>query len=254
MSLAKLYPHKYDKAITFEEQGHRYQIGNDSNYTSVTTWLASHFPHFDPDTVIQKMTSSANWHKSKYFPMTPNEIKTLWRENGQCASQAGTLLHAHIEDFYNGRKVDDRSPEYGYFLKFAAYYADQLQPYRTEWMIYDRELRLAGSIDMVFQDKDNNLIIYDWKRSKKIVTSNRWESATTACINYIPNSNFWKYALQLNTYAEIIERNYDKIVSELVILCLHPNNTSYQRYKVPRLRKEMQALFNLRLADNAKET
>ena len=25
-----------------------------------------------------------------------------------------------------------------------------LKPYRTEWMIYDKELKLAGSIDMIF--------------------------------------------------------------------------------------------------------
>ena len=28
-----------------------------------------------------------------------------------------------------------------------------MTPYRTEWMVYHEELRLAGSIDMIFENK-----------------------------------------------------------------------------------------------------
>jgi len=34
-------------------------------------------------------------------------------------------------------------------LRFAES-SSSLTPYRTEWMVWDSELRLAGSIDMVF--------------------------------------------------------------------------------------------------------
>ena len=42
------------------------------------------------------------------------------------------------------------------------------RPYRTEWMVYHEELRLAGFIDMVFENKDGTLQIYDWKRCRDI--------------------------------------------------------------------------------------
>ena len=52
-------------------------------------------------------------------------------------------------------------------------------------------LKLAGSIDMTFISKE--ILIFDWKRSK-IKKTNSWESATTECINFMPNSNFWHYS------------------------------------------------------------
>ena len=35
-------------------------------------------------------------------------------------------------------------------------------------MIWDKELKFAGSIDMVYENPDGSLMIYDWKRSKAI--------------------------------------------------------------------------------------
>ena len=79
-------------------------------------------------------------------------------------------------------------------------------PYRTEWMIYDTDYKLAGSIDMVYKNKDGSLNIYDWKRSKEITTINRWNQfSTTPCIAELPDSNFWHYSLQLNIYKRIIQ-------------------------------------------------
>ena len=43
-----------------------------------------------------------------------------------------------------------------------------MKPYRTEMMVFDEHVKIAGSIDMLFENKDKTLSIYDWKRSKKI--------------------------------------------------------------------------------------
>ena len=66
------------------------------------------------------------------------------------------------------KNVDNNSIEFQQFLKYQEDYKD-LKPYRTEWMIYDEELKLAGSIDMVNENSDGTLQIRDWKRSKQIV-------------------------------------------------------------------------------------
>ena len=39
--------------------------------------------------------------------------------------------------------------------------------------------------------------------------------------------NYGHYALQLNTYKYILEKRYNKVVKELYLLCLHPNNPTY---------------------------
>ena len=241
--LSKKHPHVRDSEISFDEVPHIYTISGDSSYKSVTTWNKSHFAPFDTDLVIQKIrqkSSQPGKSKSIYHGMTTAQIKATWDK----ARDLGTQLHLYIEYFYNECDKEINSIEYKYFLKFAKDYS-HLKPYRTEWMIYDKKLKLAGSIDMVFMKPDGTLAIYDWKRSRQIrKTSNNW--ALTDCISHLPDSNFWHYSLQLNTYKAILERNYDMIVSELYLVCLYENNPSYQRIKIPILNEETNSLLLLR--------
>ena len=57
-------------------------------------------------------------------------------------------------------------------------------------MLWDKELQLAGSIDMFYKNEDGTLSIYDWKRCKEIKKYNSFEKAKTECIKHLPNSNF----------------------------------------------------------------
>jgi hypothetical protein len=239
--------HVLDKNITFEEGPHIYTIDGDSDYMSVTTWNHSHFPKFDADKIIDKMMNGRNWKSSKYFGKTKELIKKEWDDNKNHAADAGTKMHYDIECFYNNNKVVNNSIEYTYFQEFLKDTKD-LIPYRTEWMIYDKELKLAGSVDMVYENPDGTLMIYDWKRCKEIKRSNSWQSANTACISHIPDCNFWHYSLQLNTYKTIIEKNYNKKISKMFLICMHPDNfnNSYLEFEVNTLDPEIKNLFELR--------
>ena len=249
--LAKKNAHERDSHISFEEGPHIYTIDGDSDYMSVTSWNSTHFPKFDSDVVITKMMASPRWPKSPYFGMSREEIKMKWKNDGIEASEAGTKMHNNIECFYNEMNVeDDGSLEWKYFKEFNESIGPDLNPYRTEWMVWDKELRLAGSVDMLFENPDGTLQIYDWKRSKKVVKENKWASAIVDCISHLPDSNFWKYSLQLNTYKWILERNYGKKISNMFLVWLHPNNpgNSYLKYEVDPLPKEMEDLIKLRLS------
>jgi hypothetical protein len=123
-----------------------------------------------------------------------------------------------------------------------------LVPYRTEWLIYDDTVKMSGSIDMVYENvEDGTLSIYDWKRCKSIDKTNGWNKfAITECISHLPDSNFWHYSLQLNTYKTILERNYGKRVADMYLVRLHPDSSTYQLLKVPVLENEMNDLFELK--------
>jgi hypothetical protein len=244
--LAKKNKHPRDDFILFDEGPHIYTIKGDNDYTSVTTWNHCHFSQFDPDAIISKMMKSYRWKQSKYYGQTPDEIKAGWEANGKEASEAGTKMHYDIECFYNNCPQPNDSIEYQYFNEFKKDY--NLKPYRTEWMIYDEALRFAGSVDMLFENEDGTLEIYDWKRSKGISKENRWQSSTTECLSHLPDSNFWHYSLQLNTYKAILEMNYNVKIKGMYLVCLHPNNEnkSYQRIKVEDMTDEINELFDLR--------
>tara|TARA_B100001769_G_scaffold195119_1_gene155539 strand:- start:17194 stop:17961 length:768 start_codon:yes stop_codon:yes gene_type:complete len=244
--LSKKNTHKRDLQITFDEGPHIYTIDGDSDYMSVTTWNHSHFENFNADAIITNMMKSKKWSKSKYYGMTREEIKSQWDNNRDNAADAGTKMHYDIECYYNDVVVNNQSLEYQYFQKFVSDYPE-LVPYRTEWMIWDKELRFAGSIDMVYENPDGTLMIYDWKRSKSINKSSPYmKFSHTPCIEHIPDTNFWHYSLQLNTYKAILEKNYEKKVTDMMLICLYPDNDSYQLIRVPDLSDEVNDLFNLR--------
>jgi ATP-dependent exoDNAse (exonuclease V) beta subunit len=246
--LSKQHPHPNDNHITFEEGPHIYTIAGNSSYTSVTTFNHQHFEPFNATKIINNMMRSKNWPKSNYYGQTPKEIKAGWEENRVAAATAGTNMHYDIECYYNNIEPSNNSVEYEYFKAFATEY-QHLKPYRTEWMIYDKELQLAGSIDMIFENEDGTLSIYDWKRSKEIKKTSSWNKfSKTECIEHIPDTNYWHYCLQLNTYKAILEKNYNKQIKDMYLVCLHPDNKnhSYQRIKVVALNKEISALFDLR--------
>lgn len=259
-----------DALIKFYARGHKYEILSDpgTKYTSVTTWNHTHFPKFDADAIIRNIFKSKSWGPGhKYWGQTAEQIKASWKSNGDAVSGAGTNLHERIEDFMNNTELSkiydqkdlyeyylsikeksDEAIEWEYFIEFVKDHPE-LTPYRTEWMIFDEELKLAGSIDMVYQNPDGTLSIYDWKRSKEITRVNNWNKfATNPLICHMPDTNFWHYALQLNTYKGILERKYGKIIKDLYLVRLHPDTEekTYELLEVPILTKEITDLFEER--------
>ena len=256
--LGEQHSHPRDVRISFDEGPHIYTIDGVDNkiakYVSVTTWNHSHFKEFDADAVITNMMNSKKWEQSKYFGKTREEIKGLWEKNGDDSANAGTKMHYDIECYYNGHSLpENNSLENEYFKNFVRDFerdfGKDLKPYRTEWMVFHEELKFAGSIDMVFENEDGTLSIYDWKRCKEIKKINNWnEFSHTSEISHLPDTNYWHYCLQLNIYKAILEEKYEKKVKELYLVCLHPENKNknYQRIKVVDLENEIKDLFQLR--------
>jgi hypothetical protein len=249
--LAKLNAHPRDEFIVFDELPHIYYVNGEGGYTSVTTWNHMHFSHFDADAVIDKILTNKKWDTDptyKYYKMSREDIKKSWDKNRDEASGSGTKMHYDIECYWNKMDVVNDSLEYSWFLKFVADFPE-LKPYRTEWMVYYEELKLSGSIDMVFENPDGTLQIYDWKRCREIKYEPDFgKYAKTECIRHLPDTNFWHYALQLNTYKAILEKKYGKTITDLYLICIHPDNPykTYDRIKVPFLEKEIADLFQYR--------
>jgi hypothetical protein len=102
---------------------------------------------------------------------------------------------------------------------------------------------------MVYENPDGTLSIYDWKRSKEISKVNNWNKyALNPLICHMHDTNFWHYALQLNTYKAILERKYGKTVTKLCLVRLHPDTVekTYELLDVPILTEDIRNLFEER--------
>lgn len=248
--LAAVNAHLRDANISFEEEGHIYTVlGERGTYTSVTTWVHQQFPHFDSSAIIDKIlkNSKRNDPAYKYYGKTREDIEAEWEANRVAASSAGTKMHFDIECHYNGLKVENDSVEYAYFRQFLADFP-HLEAYRTEWTVYHEELRVSGSIDMVFRDvRDGLFYIYDWKRSKEIKYDDSWcDYAVSVALSGVPNLNFWHYSLQLGIYRAILEEKYGLKIGGMFLVVLHPDNEGYQRIETADLSGEIRELFEER--------
>jgi ATP-dependent exoDNAse (exonuclease V) beta subunit len=247
--LATLNAHERDPDISFQEEGHIYTVKGEQGYTSVTTFIHKLFPHFDSTQIIQQILNNKrrNDPTYKYYGKTKEDILHEWDVNRDAASAAGTKMHYDIECYFNNIYNENKSIEFEYFHRFLKDFVHcnnglELKPYRTEWCVYFEEYKLSGSIDMVFENPDGTLQIYDWKRCKSIeYEAFKNETAILPSLEHLPNSNYWMYSLQLNLYKTILEKKYGKKVTGLYLVCLHPDNgyKTYDRIDVPFLDKEV---------------
>lgn len=242
--LARKNSHPRDKHIQFFEDGHIYDIDGDRSFVSVTSFIKWFFKEFDADKAIENIRRSKNYKYSLYYDMNKRDIKKLWSKSRDYAANRGTTMHKDIEDSYNLGDLDKNYPEFNMFLDFNYEYI-RWTPYRTEWFIYDKSLKIAGSIDMLYYNEDTGkYIIVDWKRSKDI-SFNGYGKALKP-ITHIPDCNGYKYALQLNIYKYILETKYGIEVEAMYLLHLHEKNVTYKKINVPELEHEVRNMLILR--------
>ena len=266
--LAVVNKHERDDRIQFEEETHTYTIdGVRKGWTSCTGFLHNFFGHFDADAVIAKMMSSSKWVESKYYGMTAEAIKKQWSDKGAASSAAGTRMHLDIEHYYNATPlcaseipsleeglaalekdwVPNPGAEWNYFCDYERTYVipKGWKPWRTEWLVFDPEHKVAGSIDMIYMKPDGTLAIYDWKRIEELKTENRWQSGLGP-VDHLPDTNYWHYSLQLNVYRYILQKHYGFVVSELALVVLHPENSSWKVAKLNFMDDEVAGMMAAR--------
>jgi ATP-dependent exoDNAse (exonuclease V) beta subunit len=239
--LAQTNPHPRDQHISFQESDHVYTVAG-RHPTSVTTVVHKFFAKFQASSVIDKMMNSPNWPESKYFGMSKEQIQRSWEDNGREAREQGTLMHAQIETYLNsGQLPQQLSREFQQFLNFWKDFSQlnpQFKVYRTEWMIYSSDGKVAGSIDMVLEGPQRELIILDWKRSKEIRTDNRFCKGLGP-LSHLDDCNFNHYSVQLNLYKYLLENYYGKLVNGMYIVIFHPLQSDYKCLTIPNLQKEV---------------
>jgi hypothetical protein len=244
-----------DEDIDFEPEEHIYLYQGRQRLLPVSSLIACFFDEFDA------LAVAVNQWRYKGIPI--EESLDLWEKSGRMASEVGTFVHAQTENYFCDGVFETRCPfcyggetemvnverECQHFLHFIEDY--HIHPYRQEWPIYDKELNIAGTIDLICQEVDGDFTIYDWKRSTKVVNAfgqpvvEAYEGRMSKGGINLPDTAFYHYCLQQNLYRYMLEKNYGIHVKAMNLVVLHPDYPTYYVAPVPKMDEVIQQMLSI---------
>ena len=229
-ALKRKHPFPREHRIQFDEAAHTYTIdGRIVVPRSVTALVHKFSTPFDARACVEQMRARDTWEWRQYqfmrvdgTPMSTEEIVQMWEANGLVQRSRGTLLHYHVEQFLNGASLEDpHSPEFKQFLQiYELVLSKEFEVYRTEISMFHCGLRVAGQADCLCRDRNGDIVIWDWKRSKEIREDSKQQMLPP--LQHLPDTNYWAYALQLNLYKYVLSSEYDMRVSRMILGVVHP--------------------------------
>lgn len=249
-----------DSRIEFFPESHTYILDGIINLLPATTVISNHFPAFDGPRIAEKMVRNGN-------PKTVQELLDEFAYKGAIAREVGTFMHEQIENRFLGKVISNR---YRFCFDSKTIKADEyvsierelsqldsfingrkIEPYRTEWRIFDEKYGIAGTIDLLAKSGDK-YVMYDWKRSLKVVSpaSNGLYSiqgngfaSGLGKLSHLDNSSYNHYCLQQNMYRRILKLRYGIDVAQMFIVVLHRNYDRYYMIPVPKMDKEIDIIL-----------
>jgi hypothetical protein len=205
--------------LQFTAHNHKYTSEEDINWLSVTSLISNFKQPFDADTIANKTSKSK---KSKWYGMTPEEIKAAWKAEANRATTLGTWYHNQREgdicSFENMERHGTTIPIFKPIEKEGIKYSpnqklkDGVYP---EHMVYLKSAGICGQSDLV-EVVDGKVHITDYKTNKEIKVEGfvNWEGKSQKMsfpVSHLDDCNLNHYALQLSMYMFIILKHNPKL-------------------------------------------
>ena len=113
----------------------------------------------------------------------------------------------------------------------------------SEIILYSKELKIAGTIDVLAKDNQSDeYVLIDWKTSKKITTvSYKYKTGNHDATKNVMDCNFYHYSLQMSLYRYILEEYYGLTVRNQVIA--HIKDDGVDAHLAPYMRKEIMMML-----------
>lgn len=237
--------------VVFHEEGHVYYIDGKEAISS-TTLIGKYEKPFD----------SVYWseRKAPELDMSPEEVRDMWELGGAKAGLKGTKVHSYVENLI-ANKVLPFEEQGGVLMedcgdvidaydkivpmvhKFRDDIRDKLLPIRSEIVIGDSELLIAGMIDQLFYNtKSGKLELWDWKTNKKIDTHNNYKLLKP--LNKLTTAKLDLYSLQLSLYKYIIHKNTNLELGDSYLCWFNEKNPKYKVFKCHDYTKEVETMIN----------
>jgi hypothetical protein len=204
--------------LKFTAHDHKYRSEDGTDWLSVTSFIGNFKQPFDADKIAEKTSKSK---KSKWYGLSPEEIKAAWKAEANRATTLGTWYHnqreADICGLENIKRHGSTMPVFKPIevdgVKFSPNQKLKNGVY-PEHMVYLRSAGICGQSDLV-EVVDNTVHITDYKTNKEIKVEGftNWEGVTQKMsppVSHLDDCNLNHYALQLSMYMFIILKHNPK--------------------------------------------
>ncbi len=244
--------------ITYSAKENRYTVRG-KRLMPVSSAVNLFFETFDKERRAEEKSAKTGIPKEK--------IIEDWEMARERARARGVFLHEDIAAFFAGSRMKGSfrftfngkfsqtdetislEKEERLFMQFIN--AVPLRVYRTNYLVADSSLRLAGRVAFIGKC-DGGYELYDWKRRSGIsdesgnaITQNPFGKKGTYGLENIGDTPFWHYALQLNLYRAILEKNCHLKICAIHLIDVCPDKTSFAKLQIPLLGKELQTALSL---------
>ena len=235
--------YEQDRYIDFTPEEHVYTYDGRERLLPVSSLIAYFFEAFDALRMAEMQ-----WQR---YGVAVEASLDRWDRCRRMASEVGTFMHLQTERFFrdgsfetcfsfvDGEATETVSieQERQHFLHFVEDH--RIRPYRQEWPVFDLDLNIAGTIDLVCREDDGSFTIYDWKRSGRVVDAagvpltEGFNGKTGFNGIHLPDTPFYHYCIQQNLYRYMLQRDYGISVGGMNLVVLCPDYPTYYKVEVP---------------------
>jgi ATP-dependent exoDNAse (exonuclease V) beta subunit len=227
--------------IALDKENHIYTDKDGVEYTSITRFINNFTPQFD-------FENKSKIYASKYG-LNVEEVRRDWKQKNKDSTDFGTKIHTLIEQAIND---DVLIPGFGFEVvnKIYTELKQLTGKFHTEIIVNSNKHKIAGTSDLIIENDDSFSVI-DFKTNKQIKYTNEFEDKyLLSPIDHLPNSEYFKYSLQLSFYAYLFAQKTNKKVDRLAFYWLKRKNSkdyenltgsSWVRYNIPYLKEEVEA-------------
>jgi ATP-dependent exoDNAse (exonuclease V) beta subunit len=233
--------------IIFTEEDHSYRsiIDNQEiSYISGTSFLGKYFPQFDPSGEITRRCALKEG-------ISVEEIKAKWKAKGAESCRLGTRMHETIEDvlldnkFRNTPENEVEQQRFSHAINIAKKLKSTIDILGVEKIVFDPQLKIAGTIDLFAKTRKNNVyLIIDHKSNAEIERENKWNKFCLDPISHIPDTHIGHYGLQLNLYEYLLKYGgYVPKNAQFKLFLNHVTSTKAELIELPNYQLEIRDLI-----------
>lgn len=236
--------------IAFDQASHTYTVNGVIIQRSCTSLVNSYFAGFDSQKMVDKYYSRWKAQNDQRYAhhmhldddSAKRAIIAEWNATAQTAATRGTLIHKWAEEMLTLHTFRE-SPELEQIKLFIAEFG--LTFFKAEiptWYMDDGIVVSAGTVDALFKDADDNIILVDWKRSKNPLVTGGFGVGRRP-LEHIKDCAFNKYSLQTSIYALMLEHSHALKIHKQVLVRVYPDLVRPEIKECANFRREAAAIL-----------